>query len=147
MTPILCTRRQVLIGFFGLVAGGSVATRFALRKTTAAIAKPELPFPPPETRAFRAALEHALPGALEALRIATYLGAQIVLGETLGHPGLLEHARHEPRPHRIPPWRESLGIDVARTGVRTEEPRCDVDRPRGLGGGLFAHQLHDDGDS
>ena len=62
-----CTRRQVLVGFFGLAAGG-VGLGFALRgrKAPAAAPRPQLPFPPAETKTLLAAFEHALPGALEA---------------------------------------------------------------------------------
>jgi gluconate 2-dehydrogenase gamma chain len=62
-----CTRRQLLVGFFGLAAGSTVAGRFAFRGGPAAVPpRPTLPFPPPETRALNAAFEHALPGAIEA---------------------------------------------------------------------------------
>ncbi|HEY3446674.1 MAG TPA: gluconate 2-dehydrogenase subunit 3 family protein [Myxococcales bacterium] len=62
-----CTRRQVLIGFFGLAAGGGIATRFALKKgPTQPKVWPPLPFPPPETRALLAAFDHLLPGATDA---------------------------------------------------------------------------------
>lgn len=62
-----CSRRQVLIGFFGLAAGGAVATRFALVKgPPPAKLFPPLPFPPAETRTFLAAIDHALPGATDA---------------------------------------------------------------------------------
>lgn len=62
-----CSRRQVLVGFFGLVGGGAVAARFALgRAAPLPPARPALPFPPQQTKALHAAIEHALPGALEA---------------------------------------------------------------------------------
>jgi len=62
-----CTRRQVLIGFFGLAAGGGIATRFALHKgPPKPKVWPALPFPPTETRALLAALDHVLPGATDA---------------------------------------------------------------------------------
>lgn len=62
-----CTRRQVLVGFFGLAAGGGIAARFASRpRAVPAAPKPALPFPPPETATLEAAMEHALPGAVAA---------------------------------------------------------------------------------
>ena len=62
-----CTRRQLLVGFFGLAAGSTVIGRFALRgKRASALPRPSLPFGPAETRALVAAFEHALPGATEA---------------------------------------------------------------------------------
>ncbi len=62
-----CTRRQVLIGFFGLAAGGGVAARFALRQGPPPPRDwPALPFPPAETRALLAAFDHLLPGATDA---------------------------------------------------------------------------------
>ncbi|MBI5543703.1 MAG: gluconate 2-dehydrogenase subunit 3 family protein [Deltaproteobacteria bacterium] len=63
-----CSRRQVLIGFFGLATGGSVALKLALGRGKGDGAKlwPKLPLDPAQTRALLAALEHVLPGALEA---------------------------------------------------------------------------------
>ena len=63
-----CTRRQLLVGFFGLAASG-VGLRFALRgrsAATAAAARVALPFPPQETKTLLAAFEQALPGAVDA---------------------------------------------------------------------------------
>lgn len=59
-----CSRRQVLIGFFGL-ASTSVGCRPKAPTPAAARAEPP-PFSPAEMRALSAAMERALPGALEA---------------------------------------------------------------------------------
>lgn len=64
---MICTRRQVLVGFFGLVAGGSLAARWALwKRPGAGPSRSSLPFAPHETETLLAAIEHALPGAVEA---------------------------------------------------------------------------------
>ncbi len=61
-----CTRRQVLVGFFGLAAGSAIASAFACRRKEPSVAPGAAPFEPAQMRALEAAMERALPGAVEA---------------------------------------------------------------------------------
>ncbi len=61
-----CSRRQVLVGFFGLASAGAVTGALGCRRKEPEAGRPEAPFNPAELRALSAAMERVLPGAVEA---------------------------------------------------------------------------------
>src|SRR5438309_703008 len=58
-------------------------------------------------------------GVFERFRVTRALGAQVVLGESLGHLRFPKHSVHKPLPHGLPPGAQPavLGVALRRLGA------------------------------
>ena len=72
-------------------------------------------------------MRQELPGALDALRVARYLRAEVMLRKAFLDGGLLQQARHKSLPHAGPsPRITRFFIDITFSRIGAEKKRRDV---------------------